>query len=100
MVEYMTVNHPDAFKDIPKKQQVSVNSKECPSCKGHGSYNLRLDSYGPGKHFQGSCANCNGHGYVDDDSHTHEWVLIENMGTQKTYQCKHCHKIWYVDSSG
>lgn len=36
----------------------------CPKCHGYGGWNLTLNAYGPGKHFQASCSQCWGWGWV------------------------------------
>ncbi len=46
------------FKDIELKDQpdwLADHTVPCPKCKGHGYWNLTLDAYGPGKHFQSLC---------------------------------------------
>jgi hypothetical protein len=59
---------PDAtdFTDIPLKQPSGIGGLVhlCPKCRGRGRWNLRLDAYGPGKHFQCGCGQCNGWGFV------------------------------------
>jgi len=76
---YLDENHPEAFKDIevkPDRGYIS-NPIPCPRCKGHGKWNLVINSYGVGKHFQASCGQCNGWGFVDgttsDATCVHEW---------------------------
>jgi len=56
------------FSDIPLKQPpVSAGLVHvCPKCRGHGGWNLRRNAYGPGKHFQCGCGQCNGWGFVDE----------------------------------
>jgi len=46
-------------------------SVPCPACKGYGGWNLRLDAYGKGRHFQCGCSQCNGWGYVAEGSPDH-----------------------------
>lgn len=62
------------FDDIPLRQppseltwgyQAKGEWVLCPLCKGHGRWNLELNAYGPQRHFQGACNQCNGWGYVD-----------------------------------
>ena len=66
---------PDAtnFQDISIKERRQCHLKahevvECPVCKGYGEWNLQLDAYGEGKHFQASCFQCNGWGWVERGS--------------------------------
>lgn len=116
---YMTHEHPDAFVDFPKKQLDSKTSgigftKECPMCKGHGGWNLRLNAYNlHGKpdtpenrhrysHFICMCSHCYGWGYVSPDEvcQGHEWQFVENLGRcYNRYKCIHCGKNNDVDSS-
>lgn len=90
-------------------------SAVCPACKGYGGWNLRRDAYGPGQHFQASCFQCRGHGWVDFDSlsavcvhsfgevarESQEWdVDIPSYDAcWHAVQCKKCGFITTFDSS-
>jgi hypothetical protein len=52
------------FDDIGKKEPAHEYTVECPKCKGHGKWNLRLNAYGDGVHFQMGCGQCWGWGFV------------------------------------
>jgi hypothetical protein len=104
MTTFMTPDHPDAFKDMPKlnpSEGYDENKYECAKCKGHGGWHLTLDAYGPGKHFDASCSNCNGWGYVSwADGHVHEWGNEKNVGhCLHEYTCLTCGTKRVVDSS-
>lgn len=99
------------FTDIPlrSKERAEQTFKDvviCPACKGHGSFNLLLDAYGKGRHFQGGCANCNGWGYVETNSPNAHCIHEYDYGNGKTiehclhtYKCKKCGHEIMVDSS-
>lgn len=57
-----------AFTDFADGSKRSGTFVLCPKCHGHGGWNLLLNQYGPGKHFQASCAQCWGWGWVAGDS--------------------------------
>ena len=125
MYDYLEHDHPDAFLDYPETRSDNVLrmakeiglTKECPICKGHGGWNLRLNAYPlhdredtpenrhKFSHFKSSCGQCNGWGYVDPNSldaicPEHEWVHLGSTGRcLHLYECKHCGKQHEVDSS-
>jgi len=106
MNEYMDHTHPDAFKDMPVKDQPKgypPNANTiCPKCKGHGGWHLRIDAYGPGKHFNCSCPQCWGWGWVTDaDAHCiHDFETVASDGRgDNTWKCKKCGRSFRVDSS-
>jgi hypothetical protein len=101
---YMDHTHPDAFKHLPKLSPPSYypNAKhECAKCQGHGGWHLRLDAYGEGKHFNASCSNCDGWGYVErDDGHIHQWGNEKNVGRcLHEWTCLTCNQKRVIDSS-
>jgi len=49
----------------------------CPTCLGHGGWNLELDAYGKGRHFQAHCSSCNGWGYLKAGERPHDVVKRE-----------------------
>ncbi len=84
----------------------------CPVCKGYGGWNLRLDAYGPGQHFQAHCSQCNGWGWVSecdrDCVHDSKELSqaecrdrkIEHWGMcYHVYVCTKCGRIRAYDSS-
>jgi hypothetical protein len=73
----MTTFLPDAtnFLDIPVMPNPEAAfgysggpMVACAKCQGHGKWNLTVNAYGPGKHFQGGCGQCWGWGWVKADS--------------------------------
>lgn len=75
--------------------------KHCPKCAGHGRWNLRVDAYGPGRHFVGVCDHCSGWGLVDVNQTcvNHNWKHTANLGRcYNEYTCTHCGAVSRVDS--
>lgn len=74
VVKYLTESSPDAFLGMTRKLRKNYHPRSgraavlCPKCKGFGGWHLEVDAYGPGKHFDCSCSQCNGWGWVDRDS--------------------------------
>jgi len=108
MSDYMGPDHPDAYKDIeplPRKARDWTKFK-CPACKGRGRRNLELDAYGPGLHFQMTCSQCVGWGWVrsEKDSqcvHDFDHSKPVNIGPcYNQYTCEKCGKKVNIDSSG
>lgn len=117
MTDYLKPTDPDAFKDMTKNEPepaskmlgtyrkprcASVPVVECGKCHGYGGWNLKLNAYGPGRHFRASCNNCTGWGYVPESqgSHVHEWDRGETIGRCVTrYTCASCGETNDVDSS-
>lgn len=102
MLEFL----PDAtnFADITKKAPAHDYTVECMKCHGYGYWNLRIDAYGPGKHFQAACGQCNGWGYVRPESPDakclHDWGYPVTIGRcLHEYTCKHCKITKVTDSS-
>lgn len=85
----------------------------CPKCACHGYHNLILHEYGPGKHFQSTCSNCNTWGWVDSDSEDakciHEFVSATYeeavAAGQRPFtpctivKCKKCGEVKWYDTS-
>lgn len=105
---YMTQHHPDAFVDYEKmKKPDSGTWYECPTCKGYGGWNLRLNCYKntdipAHRHFRCLCSTCHGWGYtMNKNQCEHEW---EGAGSEAMflhrYKCTKCGVISVVDSSG
>jgi hypothetical protein len=105
MSEYLTPESPGAFDDLPilARPPMADTTIVCPKCKGHGGWNLRLNTYGPGKHFQASCNQCNGWGYVRpgrDAECIHEDKHLRNTGNcLNVYGCVKCGREIEIDSS-
>lgn len=120
MTEYMTVDSPDAFLDLEKRSQeeyekcFTTKSVECPKCHGYGRWHLRLNAYGSGRHFDASCSQCNGWGFVDADSTDATCIHNDKELSQQecrdldighwgmcwhVYCCTKCGRIRSVDSS-
>ena len=87
----------------------------CPHCNGYGGWNLAVDAYGEGKHFNAACAQCNGWGWVDDidprdvncqheyhekDSRFRELMGYPRGNCEHVWVCRKCDKWQYIDSSG
>jgi hypothetical protein len=83
------------FKDMqvkPKKEYLS--DRVCPRCQGHGQFNLRINAYGPGKHFKSLCGACWGYGYLQKGQVcAHEWRDATEEEIKKAhitlYRCEH-----------
>lgn len=109
MSEFMTVDHPRAFEgmtlDPHKELRIKHYPEEthlCPLCKGYGGWHLQFDAYGPGKHFDSSCFQCNGWGYVSakDADHIHKYGPGTTVGhCLNNYTCEICNQVRTVDSS-
>ena len=82
-----------AVKDNPGERFESMRKQEwvhCPLCHGHGNWNLTLNAYGPGQHFQAFCRQCWGWGWVEKDSPSvtciHKFVEI---APDQPFRCWH-----------
>jgi hypothetical protein len=116
---YLNENSPEAFVDYPPapRHPLPAGMVTCPRCKGHGGWNLKLNSYKlpdgmedtpENRHkyvnFRASCSNCNGWGYVRADSRDatciHKYEHSANVGNcLNNYKCSKCEKEICVDSS-
>lgn len=113
---YMTIDHPDAFTDYPpqeerlatwKKHHPNIEPTPCPACRGRGGHQLKLNAYGPGRHFACACGQCVGWGFVDakaeprDATCIHKGVEIPERSRMcwHEYRCEKCGREWAVDSS-
>ena len=118
VVRYLDETGPDAFLDFPPVDRTKwpEESVDCPKCKGHGGWNLRLNAY-PLRydcedtpedrhrytHFRASCGACWGWGYLDSrDSCPHEWDSTSTKvgNCLHEWTCKLCKTTRLVDSSG
>lgn len=112
MTEYLKPTDENAFLDWDKKK-IPKDKKECPQCKGHGGWNLKINAYPLYKkrntkknrhlfsHFRASCDCCNGWGYVEKSlDHIHKWKKNRNLGNcLNLYTCEICKEDWIIDSS-
>jgi hypothetical protein len=98
------------FQDVPVQPRPqygvsgATNVQPCHVCKQHGKYNLTLNAYGIGKHFQGTCPQCNGWGWVAAGSKSatctgHEWKSESIAMCQHKLTCTKCGDVWFTDSS-
>ena len=94
---------PDAsnFDGIPVMDMSKYPEKNkfvpCPKCQGHGKWNLKLNAYGPGKHFQGACGQCWSWGFVApgslDETCLHTFKAIaprDRFRCSHTIECTTC----------
>lgn len=105
-MSYLTPQDPGAFEGASKRipEPGLKLTSECPKCQGYGGWHLRLNAYGPGKHFSCVCFNCHGWGYVrpEEAGHAHEFdrgVAVGRCLTQYTCQLPGCGYQKTVDSS-
>ena len=97
---------------IREKPEWLEHPAECPVCKGYGMWNLTIDAYGKGRHFQQGCFQCNGHGWVEEEDRMciHEWTELtpKEAGARgvkhwgmcwHVYECIKCKQTRSVDSS-
>lgn len=105
----------ETYRDIPVREKPKYYpdwTQMCPTCEGHGNFNITLDAYGAGRHFRGCCSNCNGWGWIKPCDHVHEWVEISSKKSAElgikhwgvfchVYLCKHasCKEVRVTDSS-
>lgn len=84
------------LRDEPSAYRPGQTFVLCPKCHGHGMWNLTRDAYGPGRHFQAACGQCNGWGWVAgslDATCVHVWRRIAPSQPFRcwfTDQCIHC----------
>lgn len=101
--------HHERHPDYPVDYDV-----KCPGCMGYGGWHLRIDAYGPGKHFDCFCDQCYGYGWVAKDSPNatcvHEKFELSQEECYKrgithygrcwhTTECKKCGHVSGYDSS-
>jgi len=94
-----------------KKDQPDHADHLCPVCQGYGGWNLRLNAYGPGRHFKAFCSQCNGWGWVkEEDLCVHDMVELSQDQCRKlgiahwgnlwhVYRCTKCGRVRSYDSS-
>lgn len=92
------------FDDIPIQTMPYPSTEPlvtCPKCHGHGYWNLRLNAYGPGKHFQALCSQCMGWGRLTaaDAACVHDWAVTRTGRCLVESTCTKCGKGRVIDSS-
>lgn len=113
--EYLNPSDPGAFQDHEKlPNRMGKDWVECPTCKGHGGWNLKLNQYyipygydqddpvnQKMKHFRCGCSTCSGWGWVHKNNQCeHEWYQSKNLGRcYNEYTCSKCGRTKNVDSS-
>lgn len=116
MQTFLDENSPDAHTDFPVKPERPDHlpgSQECPRCKGHGGWNLRLNAYPlhnlpdtpetrhRNAHFRANCPQCNGYGWTDDIACIHEFVRVGSVAMHEHIdRCAKCATERIYDSSG
>lgn len=105
---FLDPTHPDAFLDLSKKEPyLPWNlTLECPTCKGHGQWNLVINEYmryeNPAdRHFKQMCGTCNGHGYVNPARPVceHDWSHRVTIGKcLHRVTCIKCNQTVEIDS--
>jgi len=121
MKEYLKIGDEGCFQDLTKqtpdlyKEIIKKEPQECLVCFGYGRWNLKLNAYGPGRHFQSICVHCNSWGYVDKHSSDatcihfqHSKTLTQEECRERkiphrgmcyyVHECTECGKIWSYDS--
>ena len=104
---YLEPTDEGAFLDFVKREKLSYYPYECPKCKGHGGWNLKINCYplhGRSRefgHFRCVCHVCNGSGYTPTENPCdHDWKFEQNLGRcYNRYRCLNCNNIMDVDSS-
>ena len=104
---YLTSESPEAFIDHALMQPHDDCTELCPTCKGHGGWNLELNAYAlpdatedtPENrkkfcHFRASCTACWGWGYIQPGTCAHDWGSTGNR-----WKCRKCTAEITVDSS-
>lgn len=102
----------EVFFDMEKKAlpvtryaDLSDLTVECALCFGYGGWRLELNAYGPGKHFDATCSNCNGWGYVnpavcDGVTVQHNFKTTHTANCYWEGVCTTCGMRKVIDSSG
>lgn len=123
-VPYLTPDDADAFlnwdkQELPETRFASMvgYTVECPKCKGHGGWHLRVNAYPnqpEGKRdFNCQCNQCNGWGYVKpglDATCVHDWKELSQAQCREksithhgmcwhVYECTKCGRTMAQDSS-
>jgi DnaJ-class molecular chaperone len=89
---------------ISMKEPTDLFTARCPKCGGYGGWNLQVDAYGKGIHFQASCNQCFGWGWVKagstDETCVHAMEHVRNTGNcLNLYRCVKCGREHEIDSS-
>lgn len=110
MSYYLSPGDKGSFDNIKLKPEVIDRPHKCPLCQGYGSWNLKLNHWGEGKHYRALCGQCDGYGWVRSEDakciHNNEVsikpVIVAsryNINIETTYDinfvCKLCAKHEY-----
>ena len=106
MQKYLTSTDKDAFlgmeKHSPQHYCLGVDQLvECPVCHGYGKWHLQLNAYGDGKHFDASCYQCSGWGWVEKGSK--DAICVHDYQEISQEECRdrgvsHYGACWHVDA--
>lgn len=81
MSDYLEIDDANALLGMERKEPEPKYrlTALCPKCRGFGGWHLRLNAYGAGKHFDCSCSNCLGWGWVEPENagHVHSFAGME-----------------------
>ncbi|HMN10953.1 MAG TPA: hypothetical protein PKD55_01360 [Bellilinea sp.] len=81
-MEYLKATDDGAFLGMEKKDpqeyaEYRGSAVECPTCHGYGGWHLKLNAYGEGRHFDCSCSDCYGWGYLAEGERPYMEVFNE-----------------------
>lgn len=109
------------FQDFPLKEKCEWYpdySELCPLCKGHGGWNLKLNSYPlrdledtpdnrhKYSHFRGHCSQCNGWGWVKEGSldatciHDYNEISYDECRKLNVYHAGRCWHVYKCSKCG
>lgn len=99
---YLKPGEVGSFDGFSLKEKTDIREYICPVCSGHGGWNLELNAYGTGKHFQAHCSQCEGYGWVFEwDRCVHDLDNGIKIGNcLHRYTCKKCGITKEIDSGG
>jgi hypothetical protein len=111
-ITYIQSGDREAWVDYPAQKAVppsylSGYTKRCPTCRGHGGWNLLLSAFPlSGKdntvenrhlfsHMRATCHACSGHGWIrpDDDRCTHEFRMTGVSNKLTHFSCVNCSAV-------
>jgi DnaJ-class molecular chaperone len=87
-----------------RKNELGAGHVKCQVCQGHGGCVIRVDAYGKGRHQSAFCTQCNGWGWVKENSNDahcsgHEFVTKNIGNCLHEWTCVKCGEVREVDSS-